>query len=127
MRRAGLKSAPNSTLWPEGGTYVWLGEELRIVTEWLGKADVRRYLAIDKGRRFYSCPHCLDECDKNNWEYVRGVAQLASKDRTETTLRCVACGFDSTVKREKCRDPECKGNVLWPENDNYCLTCRNWY
>lgn len=127
MRRVGIDKSPGASLNDLVGTNAVLALELRQVVEWLGAGEVKRYLGIDKKRRFYSCPGCLRDCERDAWEHLDCIAQLASKDSTETILRCVACGVDSTVSREKCRDPDCKGNVLWPEHDDYCLTCRNWY
>ncbi|HBQ18690.1 MAG TPA: hypothetical protein DEF51_48700 [Myxococcales bacterium] len=122
MRRKGLEASPIATLFPDSGPLPTLNQELRHVVGWLGAKELKLYVGIDKKRRLYSCPRCLEECERDMQEHFEGVAQLTPGGPGARFLHCVACGEQSEVARQRCSSEGCKGNVRDPSGE-VCLTC----
>ena len=80
-----------------------------------------------KNRRYY-CPHCCQEWLSffDNGDLEIKSAQLQPNTPESTNLYCFACRRNIQVQRTICINPNCKGNVINPDDmnsDYYCLTC----
>jgi len=100
-----------------------LTKELHLALHVMGEAAARKYLGINKRRRYF-CPACLSGCTREEdqmavYEDIKGLAQLNVKD--PNLLNCIVCEEESRVEREKCPKPNCKGNVI---GGDWCMTCR---
>jgi hypothetical protein len=122
MRRESIASLPVFQVAPDGVSS-HLNGDLRSMLEVLERAKLIAYLGIDKKKRLYSCPVCLRDCSEGEYDVdslQKGVAQLISKQRGESELFCVACGYVTEVTRFRCKLEGCKGDVL---HLGTCLTC----
>lgn len=106
-------------------SWEWLmTREFGLVLGVMGEAAARKHLGIDKKRRRYYCPACIDSRTRQErkggaYESIEGLAQLDKNDRH--LLHCIVCETDSRVEREKCPDSSrCKGDVISGE---LCMTC----
>lgn len=124
MRLDYLEKSPSNILYVEGASST-LNSELRTAVEMLGAKDSLLYLGIDKKRRMYYCPACINDCSRSEYDsgiVQKGVAQLDKSDRNK--LHCAACGESRPVERISCDMEDCKGNVQFRQEEELkCLTC----
>lgn len=124
VRREFLQRAPSSQLGADEfatNTTCW---EASIAVRLLSPAAVSAYLGIDKKRRLYICPECLNDANTDQgFEHKLAVLQPNQPD--STTLYCPVCDQTHPVVREACTDEDCKGNVI-TEKYGRCLTCSMW-
>jgi hypothetical protein len=122
MRRKGIKSLPEFALHSDGVSSV-LNREVHHAVELLSPAQVREYLGIEKKKRLYSCPKCLDdyyEAEHDAGSFSPGVAQLDASEAT--VLNCIVCGTTTKVLRKRCDINRCRGDVI-DAKTRRCLTC----
>jgi hypothetical protein len=79
-----------------------------------------RFFGFNARRRSYLCPECWSKANRENEDNFPTLAQLESRSKSETRLRCVVCAQTSEIERKSCINLECKGNVVF---QNVCLTC----
>jgi hypothetical protein len=51
------------------------------------------------------------------------TCKTAFLDKTGKAVHCVMCGGDFKVARKQCHDPECRGNVIGDNDDDYVGKC----
>jgi hypothetical protein len=126
LRRRALENEPGRGF-QYGGVLTTVSSELRVTADLLDPSPAKALFGIDKSRRFYFCPVCLEDChewERDSGNYLDGVAQLATRDPSETRLVCAACLTESTVRRSNCSEDSCPGNVIFDgPDDARCLTC----
>lgn len=93
--------------------------EIALATEALSPAQVRRYFGIDKRRRLYKCPECLDQSD-SDFDLYGHLSQLSEGEDGTLSLYCPVCDESYPAKRDTC-DVDCGGTVFSLEGD--CLLC----
>ncbi|MCG7899015.1 MAG: hypothetical protein JAY85_11215 [Candidatus Thiodiazotropha weberae] len=94
---------------------------ITFLISYLGKSKTGEMLGVNLKQRNYYCPSCnywlnheVDVGDSN-------FAVLTPNTPTSTSLYCIVCDTVYDVERVKCKEPDCKGNVIG--GDGYCLTC----
>ncbi|WP_156920834.1 hypothetical protein [Fundidesulfovibrio putealis] len=98
----------------------------RVITECsyvksiLTDSEMKQFFQVSKKSRFYICPSCHSRTSGMG-EDTPLFAVLKPNTPTSTNVYCFMCLQYSPVKREKCGEGDCKGNVL---ADNVgCLSC----
>lgn len=94
--------------------------DVELALKHLRPAEAKRFFGFDKKRRAYVCPNCFAVSNRDFMDDWPKLAQLASKEPTETALHCVVCDSTSEAIRKTC-DHDCKGNVL--DDEGMCLSC----
>lgn len=99
--------------------------EIADAVDLLKPAEAKAFMGVDKRRRFFLCPHCDDNVERN-WqrENLPLLAQLVSRDAAK--VWCCICDEISPVGRTACRDPDCKSTVISVagRSEGDCLLCR---
>lgn len=93
--------------------------EIALATEVLSPALVRCYFGIDKRKRLYKCPECLDQSD-SNFELYGHLSQLIEGTDDLLSLYCPICDESYPAIRGEC-DADCGGTVFSVDGD--CLRC----
>lgn len=80
------------------------------------------------GRR-YMCPYCSNNAIESGISAEPNYARLEPNKPESVEIKCWLCCSHAEVQRTDCTHGECRGNVIYPE-DNYhehvsncCLTC----
>ena len=94
--------------------------QVNAALEHLTPAEAKRFLAYDKDRRGYICPHCYAAASKDWQETWPHLAQLQTKAPGAIDLSCIVCETDTQITRQRCENPECQGDVI---DEDLCLTC----
>jgi len=99
-------------------------EMLEVFFEKATSGQIKSLTGYEKNKRRYACGNCYyNESIGNTGDGMENyrAAYLVS----ETVLRCQICGGESSVLREDCKSPDCKGNVIGDnaEDAGMCLTC----
>lgn len=123
IRRAYLESSPSSVAWSSDGVGCGLSREMMAVIDLVGTADAKRFFGFNKRQRKYICPNCAREHRVLHSEENPMTAQLSPNKPNSTNLFCFVCGKNISVIRKKCKDIDCKGNVIHADGDFECLTC----
>ena len=92
----------------------------------IGKKRLNKFHSIDLTGRRYFCKICKDTIDAEYGHLESKWAFLKPNKPTSENLYCVNCNAEFNVIRESCSNENCKGNVLYRDNDveeNICLTC----
>ncbi|MDP3750095.1 MAG: hypothetical protein Q8Q88_23975 [Phenylobacterium sp.] len=97
--------------------------DIELALKYLKPAQAKRFLGFDKRRRAYLCPNCYATANRDYADDFPLLAQLRTKERSETTLDCKVCGISSVVERRDCKADECKANVL--DDEGMCLFCQH--
>jgi hypothetical protein len=95
-------------------------EALRAI-EYLGPADCRDLLGFDKRKRRYLCPACEMELHATQSQGAF-LCQFPQDDSGQTVICCYLCDQSFVVRRERCSAKDCKGDVIWTE-EQWCLSC----
>lgn len=120
VRRGFLEKAPLTELHSYDyiePTLIW---EFSLITELLKPSHMKEFFDFNKKRRRYICPHCQFECRDS--DLFPKTALLEPNTPKSTTLYCFVCENVSEVKRIKCTDEDCPGNVISVELET-CATC----
>lgn len=91
------------------------------MVKYLGKAKTGELFGINLKQRLYYCPYCHKSLNSDFDYYENMYALLRPNTSTSKKLYCIVCGETYDIKREKCNNADCKGNVI--DQDNICLTC----
>lgn len=87
----------------------------------LERREAETFFGYDKKRRTYICPDCSLAYRHFADSYAES-AQLQPNAPDSVTVWCFICQDTTTVRRSKCTNANCKGNVIYEEED-WCLTC----
>jgi hypothetical protein len=103
-------------------------KEIDTAIRLLTPAACLQFLKFRKKDRRYFCTVCDYHSNKYETGSLPHLAQLVSRKAGETQLYCCACDSSVTVRRNKCPQPDCKGNVLStaPDSVGQCLTCQQF-
>lgn len=93
--------------------------QIALATQVLKPAQVRIYFGIDKRKRLYKCPECLDQSNRD-FELYGHLSQLIEHNDGGLSLYCPICDGSYPAVRGEC-DAECGGNVL--SIDGTCMRC----
>ena len=93
--------------------------QIALATEVLKPAQVRLYFGIDKRKRLYKCPECLDETD-SDFDLYGHLSQLTEHEDGQLSLYCPVCDKSHPAVRGEC-DAEC-GNTIFSV-DGTCMRC----
>lgn len=104
----------------EGWNRNGLMEQVERALGYLTPSEAYRLLAFKKQQRAYVCPPCYENSNRDAADHWPALAQLRSREATETILHCVVCNEHTVVERKRCRKPGCCGNVI---GLGMCLTC----
>ena len=94
--------------------------ELEVVLDLLKPSKVKKFFKINKKQRRYSCPGCCTVANHDAGFEIR-LAVLTPNSPKATELYCSVCDETFPIKREKCGEAECRGNVIHEELG--CLSC----
>ena len=94
---------------------------INFIQTYIGKIKTGEILGIDLKQRNYYCPSCHYWLNRDYDGGESKFAILSPNKPDSTTLYCPICNERFTIKREKCFDQSCKGNVIY--ENNQCLTC----
>lgn len=121
-RQRHIEQSPHSVAYAKFYDHLtfFLAREVMTVVEMLPPAEIERLLGVDVKQRRYVCHSCLSGCRDN--DFTPTLAFLAPNTPSSTNLHCYICGKDYAVIRQSCTQPDCKGNVIEPE-EMTCLTC----
>ncbi len=101
--------------------YRYAEETMHVIQELLEPAESLKYYDFNKKQHSYFCVGCYQE-----YEELMYTAQLKPASPSTTEACCVCCQVTFPVRREKCDNNQCKGNVFgrdrWDEGW-VCLTC----
>jgi len=87
----------------------------------LTRAEAVKYYGFDTKRRVYICPKCSRAYGHFNNKDARS-AQLTPIEPDARAVACFICTEMTPVVRRDCQHKECRGNVIYEEEDT-CLTC----
>lgn len=96
--------------------------KLNFIEKYFGLKKLKKFIGQD-GRN-YQCPNCTRKAQ--NWDH--GSIYLNPNSPESTSAVCIICDFNFTVQRKPCDSEDCKGNVIWNNEDEgemICLTCQN--
>jgi hypothetical protein len=92
-------------------------EELSIVFDVFTNRQYKEIFGFSRQTRRYLCLECL-------WDSKSDIrVHTATLSEAGDTVTCHLCGSSQEVLRHDCRDPECKSNVLTPDERHTCLVC----
>ncbi len=92
--------------------------EIDKVIEMLQPAEAKKYFRFNKKQRRYLCLDCND-----SYEFASpDLAQLLPNTPSSVNTYCILCSKTKKVMRKKCKDKNCKSNVIDVEK-NRCLIC----
>lgn len=100
--------------------------ELLVIREFLTVLDFTKpsaalkYFDFNKKQRKYICSNCAHNSGDDG--LLPETALLRPNSPSSTNVYCFICDTEYSVKRQKCAQKECKGNVIELE-ENVCLTC----
>lgn len=94
--------------------------QIELAMRQLTPAECDRFFNFKPKQRAYQCPECRSKAETKNYDELPSLAQLLSKNKNETGLKCVFCNQHIKVERRNCNNSKCKGNVIF---NNMCLTC----
>jgi len=118
-RRKYLENTPISAAWSSGHVESELITEVQSILDLFSRSELEKYFGFRKKQRPYICPICTYNYEGD----LRPVtAQLRPNSPKSTSVHCFVCEETQEVTRDSCRNPGCKGNVIWVE-DRECLTC----
>jgi len=123
IRRAYLEASPSSVAWSSDGVGCRLSREMVAVLDLVSTADAKRLFGFNKRQRKYICPNCTREHQVLHSEENPMTAQLSPNTPNSTNLLCFVCGENISVIRKRCKNIDCKGNVIHADDDFECLTC----
>jgi hypothetical protein len=116
-RRHYLESSPAAVAYGGDIDLMFVPEAVTLL-DLLKPAEAKRYLGFDKKARAYICPTCARECSGAG--LLPFTAQLRPNTPDSKTIYCFVCDTVITVQRMRCREADCKGNVL---EEDVCLIC----
>jgi len=122
LRRAYLENAPNSIAYYGPDCELILVLEALHIIRILKPFETKKYLGFYKNRRRYICYNCALNCSDADLKPKIGI--LDPNTPESNRLYCFVCGEHHAVRREKCTNPGCLGNVIDAE-DGVCLSCYN--
>lgn len=133
LRLKVIRRGPASTIEPSGALSQ-LNAELNVALDLLPRGTSVKLLGIDKRRRRYICPVCIVDAYESEWdagEFTPGVAQLQPKKPGAVSLLCRACGTTSKVRRTRCQEAYCRGDVIADVKRSrtahpMCMTCHQY-
>ena len=123
VRLNSLSDSPDVKLGSDEWVYNKINLEFDLIIQKLAPAKVKRFFKVDKRKRAYFCPKCLENAN-SDVEFEHKLARLVvDKD----ALFCPVCNQEYPIVRRNC-DNGCKGSVIH-NNDHYeedrCLICGN--
>jgi hypothetical protein len=86
----------------------------------LTPAEKKRFFGFDTKRRAYVCPGCWQAANRDWQDDWPALAQLTSKTKGCTILRCIVCADTTEIERIPCHNSDCKGDVIFEDR---CMTC----
>jgi hypothetical protein len=98
-------------------------DELPFTMKAFNRSNFKRLFKREKSTRRYMCLHCLEEALADYAGFEPTECKTAFLDRGGKTIACVMCLGEFKVSRERCRNPDCTGNVVADDDDEYAGTC----
>jgi hypothetical protein len=98
-----------------------LAQEAATIIALFQPSDVFRLLGFNKKQRRYLCYDCHRACGEFSKALDCDFAVLRPNKSGSTTLYCFVCDAETEIQRVKCKDSDCKGDVI--HDDHVCLTC----
>jgi hypothetical protein len=124
VRAKFVQNSPSTKLGAEDESLLLVVEEIRVVIEMLNPASALDFFGINKKKRLYLCPTCLEDFNGDyGTERFPKIAQLRPQTPHATKIYCPVCDATYDILRHACG--ECEGNVLSPD-EHRCLTCAAW-
>jgi hypothetical protein len=99
-------------------------DELTSTMKAFSKVNFKRLFKREKSTRRYMCLHCLEEARADYAGFEPTECKTAFLDPGGKTITCVMGLGEFKVSRERCRNHDCKGNVVSDGDDEYTGTCR---
>lgn len=122
-RREFIEQRPETIAYSDEYNEGSLIHECMFLLSLLSRGEVTKYLGMSKAQRWYGCPQCMYSCRDMNFRPT--TAQLRPNDALSTTVYCFVCAETSTVSRKPCTQKECRGNVIY-DDDDQCMTCMRY-
>jgi hypothetical protein len=99
-------------------------EKLDYVEEIIEQSEFRKHFSLDLKSRRYYCPWCQSSLaeEEGDLETQWGLL-IPQMIKGATEIKCVNCQRVQPVTRQKCNQPDCKGDVI--SDEGVCLTCRS--
>ncbi len=120
-RRRHLENSQDSVLYSSDWVESQLIREAVRLIDSLSPAACKELLGFDKSRRRYLCPYC-DHESTSLYGPRAYFCQFPSREKNQAQLKCLLCPDPILVERKPCREKDCRGDVIWPD-DQICLTC----
>lgn len=95
-------------------------QQIDIAIRYLKPRENRQFFGYESKRRSYLCPACYSLANTDLQDIWPKLAQFSCKLPSERKLHCVVCDQTVEVERVRCREPDCKGDVMY---EGTCLTC----
>ena len=93
----------------------------------LGKNNLSKYMTLNLKTRSFFCPECKRSIERDSGILESKWAFLNPNEPSSTTIACLNCHNSFVVSRKNCVVDNCKGNVLFDDQDYagglVCLTC----
>jgi hypothetical protein len=87
-------------------------------------AEFKRLFGHPKNTRRYLCHECIYEASTRNFDLgFSKTCKTAFLDKSGHALECLMCTKKFKVARQRCSSPECKGNVIGDNDDDYIGKC----
>ncbi|WP_315753979.1 MULTISPECIES: hypothetical protein [unclassified Bradyrhizobium] len=83
----------------------------------LGASSLKKFFGFDKKARRYFCPECANAAEMDRY----ALAHLQPNNPESTHLFCIVCDDRYVVERRKCKEKDCKSNVI--SDEGVCLGC----
>jgi len=116
-----VNQAPGSQLDGNDWSQNHVCREMEVVVQLLKPAVVKSYFGIDKKKRLFQCPECLEKMNSDDDRFYK-TSQLQPTTATSTQLFCPICNVKHPVVRFKCG--HCDGTVH--SEDARCLSCGSY-
>jgi len=121
LRGTSLDNSPEAVAFsPDFVEGLVIREALLSVTL-LERREAEKFFGYDKKRRTYICPNCSLAYRHFADRYAES-AQLQPNAPSSVRVWCFICEDTTIVRRVKCTNKDCKGNVIY-EDEGWCLTC----
>lgn len=119
IRREHLAREPITAFYSDDHVDGVLAREGGAVVGLLGNAELKKYFDFDKRKKTYHCPNCMIAGADMGVTIKTAQFNAAS---SPLQIWCFVCGHQELVERRQCTNPECKGDLMWTEDD-CCLSC----
>lgn len=99
--------------------------EIYKIIDLLSPSELKKHFDYNIKQRNYYCPGCRQHSIYDNFKQIMPTAQLNPNKPDSTSIYCFICDNEYDVVRNKCDNDGCKGNVIYQDLEELCLTCFN--